>query len=134
MFLSVMEVIKFRSRLFVALEQMTVHLRQRRLTVLGRSVASGRRLEEALRGRKSVSRKFVAISRDAVAATNAKITRQLFRALGQVAIHLQQAQSILMRLGKSVASKPRKLQEVPRARENDLQRLLVSSPDAILTH
>jgi len=127
-----MEVTKFRSRLCVALEQMTVHLRQQALTVLGRSVAMSRRLEEALRGSTSPLRKLVAISHDVIVATNAKITRELFIGLGQVAIRLRQAQNIVMRLGRSVASKPRRLQEALRARENDLQTLLVSSPDAIV--
>ena len=127
-----MEVTKFRSRLFVAMEQMTAHLRQQTLTVLGRSVARSRRLEEALRGSKSLLRKLVAKSRDAIVATNAKITRQLFIGLGQVAMHLRQAQNIVMRLGRSVANKPRRLREALRARENDLQTLLVSCPDAIV--
>ena len=127
-----MEATKFRSRLFVALEQMTAHLRQQTLTVLGRSVAMSRRLEEALRGGTSLLRKSAATSRDAIVATNAKITGQLFIGLGHVGIYLRQAQNMVMGLERSVASKPRRLKEALRARENDLQTLLESSSDAIV--
>jgi PAS domain-containing protein len=91
-----------------------------------------RRLEEALRGGTSLLRKSAATSRDAIVATNAKITGQLFIGLGHVGIYLRQAQNMVMGLERSVASKPRRLQEALRARENDLQTLLESSSDAIV--
>jgi len=127
-----MEVTKFRSQLFIALEQMTALFRQKTLTAVGRTVANGRRLGEKLRASTSAIGRLVAISRDAMVATNAKITRQAFVWFGQIAIHLDQAQDTLVKLGRSVAGQPRQLQDTLRARENDLRELLVSSPDAIV--
>src|ERR1700720_117944 len=64
---------KFRSELFIALEQVTVHVQraQNTLTSLGRSVAQEpRRLQEALRVRENGLRKLLASSLDAVVVTN----------------------------------------------------------------
>lgn len=77
-------------------------------------------------------RRLVAISRDATVATNDKISRQVFAGLVQVAIYLDRTQDRLLRLRRSVAGRPLKLEEVHRARENDLRELLASSLDAIL--
>jgi PAS domain-containing protein len=61
-----------------------------------------------------------------------KYTSQLFLVSEQVTVYLRQAQNTLTRLGRSVADKPRRLQEALRARENDLRDLLVSSLDPIV--
>ena len=111
---------------------MTVHLRQKTFTVLGRSVAGSRRLERAIGAGKIRLLKLLAICRDATISANAKITGRVFIGLGQVAIHLQQAQSTLVTLGRNVAGKPRRLQEALRSRENDLRQLLASSHDAVV--
>jgi PAS domain S-box-containing protein len=68
-----MQIIKFRSELFIALEQVTVHLQraQNTLTRLGRSVADKlRRLQEALHERENGLRKLLASSLDAIVLTN----------------------------------------------------------------
>jgi PAS domain S-box-containing protein len=61
-----------------------------------------------------------------------KFRSELFIALEQVTVHLQRAQNTLMRLGRSVADKPRRLQEALHERENGLRKLLASSLDAIV--
>jgi PAS domain S-box-containing protein len=61
-----------------------------------------------------------------------KFRSQLIATLGQVRVNLQQTQSALLRLAKSIAEKRWRLQEVLRARENDLRKLLGSSLDAIV--
>jgi PAS domain S-box-containing protein len=69
----VMQITKFRSELFSALEQATVHLQriQNTLTRLGKSIAEElRRLQEALRVRENGLRKLLASSLDAVVVTN----------------------------------------------------------------
>jgi PAS domain S-box-containing protein len=67
---------------------------------------------------------------------------QLFIVLEQAEVHLREAQKTLRKLlqrghntlalGRSLADKPRRLQKTPRARENELQKLLATSPDAIV--
>src|SRR6516225_2755592 len=126
----VMEFTKSRSQFFNALEQMTGYVRQRTLTRLGTSVA--RRLQEALHAIKSDLRKLVAIPLHAAAVTVAAIGRQVSIGLQHIAAHLRQAQNTPIRLGSSVFDKPRRLQEVLRARENALRMSLASSLDAIV--
>jgi PAS domain S-box-containing protein len=68
-----MEITKFRSQLFNAAEQVTVHLRlaQNTLTRLGRIVVDKpRRLLAALRAGKNHLRKLLASSLDAIVVTN----------------------------------------------------------------
>jgi PAS domain S-box-containing protein len=68
-----MQTTKFRSGLFIALEQVTIHLQQaqKALTRLGRSVADKhRRLQEALRERENRLRNLLASSVDAIIVTN----------------------------------------------------------------
>jgi PAS domain S-box-containing protein len=68
-----MQITKFRSGLFFALEQMTVHLQraQNTLTRLVRTFAEKRRrLQEALREREDGLRKLLASSPDAIVVTN----------------------------------------------------------------
>jgi PAS domain S-box-containing protein len=133
-----MEITKFRSQLSNASEQVTVYLRlaQNALTRLGRSVADKpRRLREALRAKENDLQRLLASSHDAIVVTNGKITKfrsQLSNASEQVTVYLRLAQNALTRLGRSVADKPRRLREALRAKENDLQRLLASSHDAIV--
>ena len=133
-----MEITKFRSQLFNAAEQITVHLRlaQNTLARLGRIVADrSQRLREALRARESDLRKLLASSLDAIVVTNGKITRfrsQLFSAAEQVAVHLWLARNTLARLGRIVVVKPKRLREALCARESDLRKLLASSLDAIV--
>jgi PAS domain S-box-containing protein len=127
-----MEVTKFKSQLLIALEQMTAHLRQTQkiLTVLGRSVARSRRLREALGASTSRLRKLVTTSRDAAVLTNAKFTRQASIGLDHLTVQLRRGQNAIMRLGRRVAGKPRRLQEALLARENDLRMLVTISRDA----
>jgi PAS domain S-box-containing protein len=69
-----MQITKFRSGLFIAFEQMTVHLQraENTLTRLVRSFAEKhRRLQEALREREDGLRKLLASSPDAIVVTNA---------------------------------------------------------------
>ena len=129
-----MEATKFRAQFLIALEQVTVHLRQtqKTLTVLGSSVARSGRLLEALGAMSSRLRKFVAISRDVTVSTNAKFTRRASIGLEQLTVRLRRAQNAITRLGRRVASKPRRLEEALRASENGLRKLLASSPDAVL--
>jgi PAS domain S-box-containing protein len=61
-----------------------------------------------------------------------KFRSQLIATLGQVRVNLQRTQSALLRLAKSIAEKRWRLQEVLRARENDLRKLLASFRDAIV--
>jgi PAS domain S-box-containing protein len=61
-----------------------------------------------------------------------KFRSGLFIALEQLTVNLQRAQNTLMRLGRSVAEKHRRIQEALRERENDLRKLLAGSPDAIV--
>ena len=127
-----MELTKFRSQFIVALEQMSLHLRENSLTLLDKSVAGTRRFGEALRVSKIRLQKLLALSHDAAVSTKAKIVSQVSLELGRVAMDLQQAENMLVRLRRNVADKPRRLREGLRARENDLRKLLVSSPDAIV--
>jgi PAS domain S-box-containing protein len=69
----IMQITKFRSGLFIVLEQMTVHLQQAQdtLTRLVRSlVEKHRRLQETLREREDGLRKLLASSPDAIVVTN----------------------------------------------------------------
>src|SRR5215469_9983669 len=151
-----MEVTKFRSQLFIALEQVTVHLRQAQntLTGVGRSVAAQpRRLVAIVATNEKITRhlstvfgqaaillrqtlngftRLGAIFLDAIAVTNAEVARQLSIAWGQVTVPLQHAQNTLIELVRSVADKPRRLQEEVRARQSELRRLLASSFDAVV--
>jgi len=128
-----MEVTKFRSQLFVALEHGTILLRQKMHSAIERSGTVGRRLaEEAFHVGRTQLRRLLTSARDATAAANYAISREAFIGLGQVAVHLQRAQDKLLRFGRTLASQPRKLEESHWARENDLRELLASSPDAIV--
>jgi PAS domain S-box-containing protein len=69
-----MQITKFRSGLFIAFEQMAVHLQraQNTLTRMVRSFAeTRRRLQETLREREDGLRKLLASSPDAIVVTNA---------------------------------------------------------------
>ena len=128
-----MEITKFRSHLSIALERLAIVLGQRTHSAFETSVTGWRRLVAGtFHVSRSHLRKLVTLSRDAAVAANYKITRQAFDGLGQIAIHLERAQDKLLRLGRSVARQPRKLEEAYWARENDLRELLASSPDAIV--
>lgn len=61
-----------------------------------------------------------------------KFRSGLFVACEQMAVHLQRAQNILVRLVKSFAETHRRLQETLREREDGLRKLIASSPDAIV--
>jgi len=126
-----MEVIRTRSQVFTALEQMTVHLRQK-LKGLRGTVAKGSSLRETVRASQSRLRKLVEFSRDATVAANARITREVFMGLGHAAIRLEQAQSAMIRLGRTIVARHRRRQQSIRGRENELRTLLECSPDAIV--
>ncbi len=128
-----MEITKFSSQLFVALEEVTVYLRRalNTLTVRVKSVLEKtRRLQESCRA--SDLRKVLASSLDAIAATSDKINKfrsQLLAAFQQVTAYLRRALNTLTVLGKSVLEKTQRLQESYRA--SDLRMVLASSLDAI---
>ena len=130
-----MEIIKYKSQLFAAREQVTVYLRQAQnsLARLGRSVAEG--LREALRARANDLRNLLASSHDIMVMMSGKIAKcrsQLSAASERATAHLRQARNALGRLGRNVVEKPRRLQKVLRARENNLRKLLAGSVDAIV--
>jgi len=113
----------------------TVYLRhaQNSLARLGRSAAEG--LRDALRARANDLRNLLASSHDAMATMSGKIAKcrsQLSAESERATAHLRQARNALGRLGRSVAEKPRRLQKVLRARENNLRKLLAGSVDAIV--
>ena len=119
----------------IGLQHIAAHLRQAQNTPirLGSSVFDKpRRLQAALRAINSDLRKLVAIPLHAAAVTEAAIGRQVWIGLQYIALHLGQTQNTLIRLGRSVFDKPRRLQEVLRARENALRMSLASSLDAIV--
>jgi PAS domain-containing protein len=133
-----MQITKFRSELFIALEQATVHVHraQNRLTRLGKSIAEKRRrLQEAIRVTENGLRKLLANSLHAIVVFNGKTTKfrsELFIALEQVTVHVQRAQNTFASLGRSVVQERRRLQEAVRVRENGLRKLLASSLDAVV--
>ena len=128
-----MEITKFSSQLFAAVEEVTVNLRQalNTLTVRGKSVLEKtRRLQESCRA--SDLRKVLASSLDAIAATSDKIiafSSRLLAAFQQVTAYLRRALNTLTVRGKSVLEKTQRLQESYRA--SDLRKVLASSLDAI---
>jgi PAS domain S-box-containing protein len=61
-----------------------------------------------------------------------KLRSQFSLVLGQVTVHLQEAQHTLFEFGRSIEDKARKLREEVRARQNELRRLVASSFDAIV--
>jgi PAS domain S-box-containing protein len=61
-----------------------------------------------------------------------KLRSELFIAFEQMAVHLQRAENALTRLVRGFAEKHRRLREALREREDGLQKLLASSPDAIV--
>jgi hypothetical protein len=105
-----MEITKFSSRLFAALEQVTVYLRRapNTLTKLGESaLEKTRRLQETRRA--TDLRKVLASSLDAIVVTSGKITKfssRLFAALEQVSVHLRRALSTLTGRGKTPSRRP----------------------------
>jgi PAS domain-containing protein len=129
-----MEITKFSSQCFAALEQVTVNVRRalNTLTVWGKTVPEKtRRLQESYRA--SELQKVLAGSLDAIAVTTHKITKfgpQLVAALQQVVVHVRQALNGLAEWGKTVPEKTRRLQESYRA--SKLQKVLASSLDAIV--
>jgi PAS domain S-box-containing protein len=129
-----MEITKFRSQLFAAWEQATVHLRRvlHALTVRVKSaLEKTRRLQESYRA--SDLRKVLASSLDAIVVTSDKITKfrsQLFAAWEQVTVYLRRALNTLTVRGKSVLEKTRRLQETRRA--THWRKVLASSLDAIV--
>lgn len=119
-----MEVTKFRSQIFIALEHVTVqlHRAQNTLTGLAGNVI---RTESELR-------KLLAGSFNGIVVANDKITKQLSVAIEQMTVHLQHGKDTLTGLVKSVAERPRRLHGLIPARQNDLRRLLATSFDGIV--
>ena len=128
-----MEITKYSSQLFAALEQVTINVRQtlNRLTVWAKSVPDKtRRLQESYRA--SELRKVLTHSFDAIVVKRHKITKfrpQLVAALQRVPAHVRQSLNGLAEWGKSVPEKTRRLRESYRASE--LQKVLAGSLDAI---
>ncbi len=142
-----MEITKFNSRLFAALEQVAVDLRRARntLTELGKSALErAQRLQEARRARENDLRELLASSLDAIVGSwhssmqlcnrgnITKFNSRLFAALEPVSVHLRRARNTLTELGKSALERAQRLPEARRAGENDLRELLASSLDAIV--
>ena len=103
-----MEITKYRSQLFIALERAAVHLRQvqHTLTKLQRNIVDrSRELREVL-------------------LPNATFENHLWNLL-------RRGQNTLTGLGRSVTDKPRRLWEALRARENDVWKILTASRHAI---
>ena len=125
-----MEITKFSSQCFAALEQVTVNVRRalNTLTVWRKAVPEKTRsLQEAYRA--SELQKVLASSLDTIAVTTHKITKfrpQLVAALQQVSAHVRQVLNGLAEWGKSVPEKTRRLQESYRASE--LQKVLARLP------
>jgi len=61
-----------------------------------------------------------------------KYRSQVSAALEHMTVFLRLEQTKLMKLGRGVADKPRRLQEALRAREHDLENLLTTSPDPVV--
>jgi PAS domain S-box-containing protein len=61
-----------------------------------------------------------------------KYRSQVSAALEHMTVFLRQEQTKLMKLGRIVADKPRRVREAVRARENELRDLLASSADPIV--
>lgn len=120
-----MEVTKFRSQVFIALEHVTVHLHRAQNTLTGL-------VGNVIRTNESELRKLLAGFFNAIVVANDKITKQLSVAIEQMTVHLQRGQGALTGLVKSVADRPRRLQGVIPARQNDLRRLLATSFDGIV--
>ena len=129
-----MEITKFNSQLFAALEQVAVHLQWALNTFskLGRSaLEKTRRLQETRRV--TDLRKVLASSLDAIVVASGKITKfssQLFATLEQVSVQLRRGLSTLTGLGNNALEKTRRLQEADRV--TDLRKVLASSLDAIV--
>jgi PAS domain S-box-containing protein len=129
-----MEITKFSSQLFAALEQVSEYLRQapNTLTRLGKSaLEKTRRLQETRRA--TDLQTVLASSLDAIIVTSGKIPKfssQLFAALEQVSVHPRRALNTLTKLGESALEKTLRLQETRRA--TDLQTVLASSLDTII--
>jgi PAS domain-containing protein len=123
-----MQITKFKSEMFIALEQMTVCL-QRGKDTLKRLVTGGARgsqkPEEALRADGDDLREF---SPHAIT----KFKSEMFIALEGVMSRLQRGQNRFKTLVGSVASNRQKLQDALRVRDNGLRRLLASSLNAIV--
>jgi len=133
-----METIKFRSQLFIAFEHATVHLHQGQnaLAKLRRSVTNKPcRLRAVLRSQASDLRRWFGGVLDAIVVLNDKTRKFMSRFLAaseQLTVPLRQIGSTFAGVRRSIAEKPRILQETLRARENDLSKLLESSLDAIV--
>ena len=129
------KIIKFRSQLEAVLEPVRANLRRAEHTVkrVGGSVVDrSRALQQVIRAKE---RKVLADSLDAVVVTETKIIKvrsQLEVVLEPVRVNLRRAQHTVSRLGRSVVDRPRALQQVIRARESDLRKLLATSLDAIV--
>ena len=120
-----MEVTKFRSQLLIALEQVTVQLHDRQNTLTGL-------VRRVVRTSETERRKLLARLFHATVVANDKITNQLSAAVRQVTLRLQRGQDALTGLAKTVADKPRRLQEAVHAREGQLRKSLASSFDAVV--
>jgi PAS domain S-box-containing protein len=132
------KIIKFRSLVVAMLEPVGANLRRAQHTVarLGGSAADrSRALQQALRAREHDARKLLAGSLDVLVEAKRKIIKfrsLLVAVLEPVRANLRRAQHTVARLGRSVADRPRALQQALRARENDVRKLLASSLDAIV--
>ena len=132
-----MDILKFRSQLFGASEQLTLHLRlvQNTLTRWGRTVAEKpRSLRQALRARENY---LLASSRDAILETNGKISKfrsQLRNASEQLTLHLRPAQNRLIRWGRMVAEKPRHAIVVTNGKISKFRSQLLNTSEQLTLH
>jgi PAS domain-containing protein len=119
-----MEITKFSSQLFVALDQATLHVRQALSPLTERGKGALQKLPELL-----------AICLNATVMVGSQISKhcsQFLATLKQAPAHLRQALVPLVKGGRNVFDKTRSLQEARRTRENDLRELLASSVDAVV--
>jgi PAS domain-containing protein len=119
-----MEIAKFSSQLFVALEHATLHLRQALNPLMERGRGALKKLPELL-----------ALCLNAAVVLGGRISKQssqFLASLKQAPAHLRRALVPLAEGGRNVFEKTRNLQEARRTRENHLRELLASSVDAVV--
>jgi len=133
-----METSNFRSQPLMASEQATVYVRQAQnvlAKVRGIVVNKSGGLREAIRTAGDDSRNWLESILEAVivsSRTISKLRSQISVTLEKVTVRLRAALNTFEKLRTRAADKPRRVHEAIRARENDLPRLLETSPDAIV--
>jgi len=113
-----------------AFRRVAVHLQK--ITDLGRSAAD--KLYQVGRQSENWLRALRAGSHDALMAAKERSTTfgsRISGATKQASVHVQGVQATIISRARFIADAPRRTREAHRTRENDLQDLLSSSPDAV---